>query len=498
MRVLLGIHLPRLPLDVCVALPSDGEAGEAGGAGCAVLEQGVVLIADAAARRQGVRAGMKRGGVLTLAPHTQLVERDPAREADALRAVALALLRFSPCVALGDEATLLVDVGPSLRLFGGLPSLCRQVRATLAALGYAARLSAAPTGGGAWLLARVSARARIRRRVASPASLVRVLDRLPCVLLPDARPYAGWFDGLGCRTLADLRGLPRAGLQRRCGPALLAALDRAYGDAVEPLAWMAVPPVFDVRLELQERVEYAEAVLFVARRLVVQLCGWLAARQLSLAAMTFDLEHERGRQAVPPTPLELAFASPVRDEAHFMRLLGERLARVELPAAVIAVRLKATRVESVAPPADDLFPEPGGTKETRARLIELLAARLGTDNVLRAAPVADHRPEAANRWLPLDAQAGKPAGGLPAVPPRPAWLLAEPLPLLMRGERPVFRTPLRMMSSPERIEAGWFDGQLVARDYHVAQDEEGACYWVFRERTSSQANPHWFLHGLFG
>ncbi|MCM3373134.1 DUF3438 family protein, partial [Bacillus velezensis] len=79
-----------------------------------------------------------------------------------VRAVALALLRFSPCVALDDEATLIVDVGPSLRLFGGLPSLCRQVCATLATLGYAARLSAAPTGRGAWLLARTSARARSR------------------------------------------------------------------------------------------------------------------------------------------------------------------------------------------------------------------------------------------------------------------------------------------------------------------------------------------------
>ncbi|MGU7771484.1 Y-family DNA polymerase [Burkholderia sp. MR1-5-21] len=494
MRVLLGIHLPRLPLDVCAPPPSDGEAG------CAVLEQGVVLIADAAARRQGVRAGMKRGGVLTLAPDTQLVERDPAREADALRAVALALLRFSPCVALDDEATLVVDVGPSLRLFGGLPSLCRQVRATLAALGYAARLSAAPTGRGAWLLARASGRARMRRRVARQASLVCALDALPCVLLPDARPYAGWFDGLGCRTLADLRRLPRAGLQRRCGPALLAALDRAYGDAVEPLAWMPVPPVFDARLELPERVEYAEAVLFVARRLVVQLCGWLAARQLSLAAMTFGLEHERGRQAVPPTSLELAFAEPARDEAHFMRLLGERLARVDLPAAVIAVRLTATRVESVAPPADDLFPEPGGTRETRARLYELLVARLGADNVLRAAPVADYRPEAANRWLPLDAQVGRAAAGSAAAPPRPAWLLAEPQPLLMRENRPVFRTPLRMMSSAERIEAGWFDGQLVARDYFVAQDDDGACYWIFQERPGSRnaTGPHWFLHGLFG
>ncbi|HDV6356963.1 TPA: DNA polymerase Y family protein, partial [Burkholderia cenocepacia] len=68
MRVLLGIHLPRLPLDVCAPPPSDAAAGEASEAGCAVLEQGGVLIADAAARRQGVRAGMKRGGVLTLAP----------------------------------------------------------------------------------------------------------------------------------------------------------------------------------------------------------------------------------------------------------------------------------------------------------------------------------------------------------------------------------------------------------------------------------------------
>ncbi len=505
---MLGIHLPRLPLDVCVT-PSPEPAG----GGWAVLEQGVVLIADAFARARGVRAGMKRGGVLTLSADTRLVERDPLREADALRAVALALLRFSPCVALDDEATLVVDVGASLRLFGGLPSLCRQVRATLAALGYAARVSAAPTGRGAWLLARAPRQLRTRRRVVRTASLARALDALPCALLPDARPYADWFDGLGCRTLADLRRLPRAGLQRRCGPALLAALDRAYGHAAELHAWLPIPPVFDMRLELPERVEYAQAVLFVAQRLVVQLCGWLAARQLSLAAMTFGLEHERGRQAVPPTTLDLAFAAPVRDGAHFMRLLGERLARVALPAAVIAVRLTVTRVESVAPPADDLFPEPGGTREERARLVELLAARLGADNVLRAAPVADHRPEVENRWLPLHMTAGKraaagrpvaspdvPPGAPPDAPPRPAWLLAEPLPLMVRENRPFYRTPLRFVSSIERIEAGWFDGQLVERDYRVAQGDDGACYWIYQECPTIRhvAGPGWFLHGFFG
>ena len=36
-----------------------------------------------------------------------------------------------------------------------------------------------------------------------------------------------------------------------------------------------------------------------------------------------------------------------------------------------------------------------------ARLLELLVARLGPENVLRPAPVADHRPEVAARWVVL-------------------------------------------------------------------------------------------------
>jgi protein ImuB len=44
-------------------------------------------------------------------------------------------------------------------------------------------------------------------------------------------------------------------------------------------------------------------------------------------------------------------------------------------------------------------------------------------------------------------------------------------------------------------EAGWWDGALALRDYFVAQGEEGACYWIYRERDAGHAR--WFLHGLF-
>jgi hypothetical protein len=59
----------------------------------------------------------------------------------------------------------------------------------------------------------------------------------------------------------------------------------------------------------------------------------------------------------------------------------------------------------------------------------------------------------------------------------------------------------RMVSPGERIEAGWFDGELVTRDYFVAQAEDQSCYWTYRERVSSrdaEDEQRWFLQGLFG
>ena len=56
------------------------------------------------------------------------------------------------------------------------------------------------------------------------------------------------------------------------------------------------------------------------------------------------------------------------------------------------------------------------------------------------------------------------------------------------------------MSGPERIETGWWDGASVARDYFIAQAEDGSLVWVYRGRLPSAnvpGEPHWFLQGRF-
>jgi protein ImuB len=491
MRLWIGLHLPRLPFEIFTPNWSTD-------AGCVVLEQERVLAASQAALDAGVRTGMRRGGVLMLLPDARIHARAPALEADALQAVALALLQYTPQVTETEEATLLMDVGASLRLFGGILALCRRVHASVRALGFTASLACAPTARGAWLLARAGAGRAVRME-----SLLRRLDRLAVLLAPPARPFADWFDGIGCRTLGDLRRLPRPGLQRRCGRDLLDLLDAAYGLKTELYAWIAPPDTFRARLELYDRIDDAALLLAGAQCLLVQLTGWLCARQLAVERIVLQLEHERGRVARPPTGIEIALAEPAWRDEHLVRLLRERLAKLTLDAPVIGLMLEARQVRPMAPPNETLFPEPGGSEEDRMRMLELLAARLGPENVLQPLPLADYRPEHANVWVPVRHNVSDKARNAQLPPdvmslPRPTWLLARPIALLMRGRRPFYGSPLRLASNPERIEAGWWDGPET-RDYFIAEGQDHTLYWVYRERLGTgEDGPKWYLHGLFG
>lgn len=453
-----------------------------------------VLAASSGAIDAGVRIGMRRAGVATIAPGTVVLDRDPEREARALDAIAMAMMQFTPEVAFTRDFSVLLDVGASLTLFGGPPSLCRQVLGSVRRLGFTASLGAAPTAEGAWLLAHAPhSRRPIHRRCLRPGTLARRLDRLPCSLVGAAGPFLTWFDGIGAVTLHDLRKLPRAGLLRRTSKQLLHALDCAYGDTEEMHRWIVVPAQFSAHIETFDRIEHAEALMQGATTLILQLTGWLAVRQLAVNTFRLLMEHERGRAAVPPTPLEITLAEAAWKEPHLLRLLKERLAKTELTAPVIGLRLEVVQLEAMQPPTDQLFPEPGGSPADFTRLLELLSARLGSDNVLVPVTSPDHRPELCNSWAPATAKMA-PVEFQDLALERPCFVLPKPIQLLMRDERPFYLSPLRLIRGPERLEAGWWDAVSVARDYYVAQGTDATCYWIYLERTVER---RWFLHGLY-
>src|SRR5690606_22356622 len=155
---------------------------------------------------------------------------------------------------------------------------------------------------------------------------------------------------------------------------------------------------------------------------------------------------------------------------HLMRLASERLQRTQLRAAIIAIGLETLDTQARQDAPATLFPEPGGSAADRRQVLEVLVARLGRDNVLHPGPVADHRPELANRWVPIDELASHVR--FPDGLERPFWLLDEPIALPVRDHRPFYGAPLRIVRGPERIEDGWWSG-LALRDYFVAESPDG-------------------------
>lgn len=176
------MHLPLLPLETFRPLWSDPGLH-------VVLEREQVLAVSTQAAEAGVRIGMRGGGVAAIAPGAVLHERDPAHEQEAIDSIAMALLQYTPEVAHTAECSLVLDVTASLRAFGGRLALVRLVRASIAALGFTARIGTAPTAQGAWLLSRyaVNGQGSKWRRSIKLSTLRRRLDALSFTLLPDAR-----------------------------------------------------------------------------------------------------------------------------------------------------------------------------------------------------------------------------------------------------------------------------------------------------------------------
>ena len=418
----------------------------------------------------------------------------------ARQALATWALQFTPRVTIADEAVL-VEVAGSLRLFGGRRALAERLWAEGQQLGVQ-RIAWAPNGLAALALARAS--------VDPPARgvlLQAALDALPMSVLSAVRPHATTLAHIGCCTLGDLRALPRGGIARRFDQALLRALDQAYGLAPEVHPWVELPEVFDARLELMHRVEDASALLFGARRLLLQLCGWLAARHSGTTAFTLHWTHDamRSRDAGEGGHLTIRTAQPTRDIEHLTRLLAEHLAQTTLAAPVGDLRLNADEVRALTEASRSFLPDTADQGEALHRVLERLAARLGPARVLRPVLLADHRPEWMCRWqaapLALPRQtAPRPEG------PQPSFLLSTPLKLALRGHRPIYQGELQLLAGPQRVEGGWWDRvadagvdeertRNVVRDYWVALSEHAGVLWVFQTRLDEA--PAWYLHGHF-
>jgi protein ImuB len=467
------LHFPDLPLAVFARADACGSPAVAASAS----HRPDVLVVNAAARKRGIVPGLSIAAALALDPELVIHLRDERAEAAALERVALWAGQWTSTVALEPPGCALLEVFGALRYFGGLDRLVRRIRTGLGEIGFESVIAVAPTPGAASLLARGG-----RRIAIDSAGIERALGLLPVGLLEHARAALATLASIGVDSIGQLAALPRDGVARRFGQALLDEIDRALGRLPDARAPFVPPERYEGQLELPAPVEEAEALLFGARRLVVELCGFLQGRGAGLTRLRCDLVHRDAN----PTSIVLGLRS-TRQVEHVMTVLRERLAREALPDRVEAIRLVSEEIAPLAGKDGDFFATDKNA-ESGTQLIERLRARLGEDAVRTLALHADHRPERAWRWEQSVTVEPSKIGVAPDLPVRPLWLLPDPYAL----EGGPAAAALELESGPERIESGWWDGQEIGRDYFVGRNAGGEALWLYRDREGT-----WFVHGVF-
>ena len=477
----LAVCLPKLALEV-VAPAGAGEVSvvveEVGG-------RRLVHTPSGPAEGVGISAGMSLSAAYACCPGLEVHQLDEVARDQRLQELAAWALQFSPAISLHPPCSLLLEAGGSIRYFGGLDAIRDAIALELAERRKHVFCQATtPTPAASLMLAQ----AGYDPVVNCGAGLRSALGPLSIDVLPLDDKRKQQLHKTGVRVLRDLWRLPAGELARRFGTGLVAHLDRALGKRPDPLDTYRPSPRFSVTREFSFEVGRRQLLLPVVWELVAGLCDFLHQQDLYTADYQVHFFHRRE----PVTTVHIGLRQPIRRPDHLMMLLETKLGGAGPAAAVIRITLSAERFYRVVPRSRCLFPDAGLEQEGEdiAPLLERLSARLDPAALAGITTHADHRPEYA--W-----RAGAPAGAGPPPPgnPRPLWLLPKPRELLRKDDGVYYRSRIRFLLGPERIEAGWWDSAGIRRDYYVGMDPVAGRLWIYRDLATGQK---WYLHGLFG
>jgi protein ImuB len=465
----------------------------------------VVLAADAAAQRAGLRVGMPATKAQAVVPGLIVKDADPAADAGALDRLALwALRRYAPIVAADAPDGLVIDATGVAHLHGGEDAMVKGMVDQLAASGVAARAALADSWGAAHAFARYVARPVI---VVPPGENSTAILDLPIAALRLPKNMVEDLSVLGFARIGELATKPRAPLALRFGPELGRRLDQAMGRLGEPINPVRPPDLVEVRRVFAEPIGAAETISRYTSKLVAQLCEALEAK--ALGARRLDLLFHRVDNRIEA--IRIGTALPVRDVKRLTRLLCDKIETIDPGFGIEIMRLAATLAEPLAPKQtiSSLTEEP---EADVSGLIDTLANRVGEQRLYRFAPVASDVPErSVQRIAPTAPETGE---AWPNHWPRPSRLLPTPEPIetvaLLPDHPPVsftwrgVRRRVKCADGPERIFGEWWkrDAELIAvRDYFRIEDETGERFWIYRAGDGEDAatgSHRWFLHGIFG
>ncbi|RYY52226.1 MAG: DNA polymerase Y family protein, partial [Chitinophagaceae bacterium] len=244
------------------------------------------MVIDAVSREampKGIRPGMVLADCKAIFPELEMLESEPGRAENLLRALAEWCILYTPFAAVDLPDGVMLDSSGCTHLWGGEAAYLDHIKKKFHSYGYTVEVAIADTISSAWAVARFNS----NNALVDPGQQGNALRNLPPAALRLDATILARLKKLGMKQIGNFIDMPPSVLRRRFGQELPKKIAQALGLEIELIILVKPVEPYMERLSSMEPIASATGITIALKQLLETLCIRLEAEGLGLRHCLF-------------------------------------------------------------------------------------------------------------------------------------------------------------------------------------------------------------------
>lgn len=427
----------------------------------------------------GIDKTISLSTALAICPDLIIKERNSSQEKKLLNNLAIIGYQFTADITIENHA-LCLEISKSKRLFRGYNNLLCLIHEKISLH----KIFAINGFGINPLIAKILCKNKFQKNLPNLNNVYKELNKIPAIKITDNLNTRKIFSQLGIQSIKDLIDIPISLLSERFNSDLISNLEILLNKKQQILYKFKPSKTFHDEIQYINGLTNKESLIFPMKSLLKSLNEYLIAIHCRCSQIIWKFT----------TPLNVNITMKIKlsrsknDWSELLNLSRIKLDNINLPKVVEKVSLYCADLIEDKKINNEIFNDNKNKSQYKGNLVDSIVAKVGEKALFTLLTKNEHIPEKAGSITKFDMKQFFEQQTTENT--RPLWLLKTPNPIKFLNGKLYFKSPITILSGPERINDNWWENNQQL-DYYIARDEEGTNYWIYKSGVK------WFIHGIF-
>ena len=427
----------------------------------------------------GIDKTISLSTALAICPDLIIKERNSSQEKKLLNNLAIIGYQFTADITIENHA-LCLEISKSKRLFRGYNNLLCLIHEKISLH----KIFAINGFGINPLIAKILCKNKFQKNLPNLNNVYKELNKIPAIKITDNLNTRKIFSQLGIQSIKDLIDIPISLLSERFNSDLISNLEILLNKKQQILCKFKPSKTFHDEIQYINGLTNKESLIFPMKSLLKSLNEYLTAIHCRCSQIIWKFT----------TPLNVNITMKIKlsrsknDWSELLNLSRIKLDNINLPKVVEKVSLYCADLIQDKKINNEIFNDNKNKSQYKGNLVDSIVAKVGEKALFTLLTKNEHIPKKAGSITKFDMKQFFEQQTTENT--RPLWLLKTPNPIKFLNGKLYFKSPITILSGPERINDNWWENNQQL-DYYIARDEEGTNYWIYKSGVK------WFIHGIF-